>query len=73
MKKLYQDFMNAKVVFLFSMLAGLIIGLTIIGRYGISIEEIVELENINNLVNEQNRILKDEMIDLMIEFSYSSK
>ena len=51
MKKLYQDFQKARIVFLASILIGLVVGLTIVGKFSIGQEEIHQLHNINDLLN----------------------
>ncbi len=65
MRKLYRNFKNARVVFLFSILVGLMMGLTFVGLFGIDDKDIDLMNNINSLLLEQNMILKDELIHIL--------
>lgn len=67
MKKLYRDFRNARIVFLMSVLVGLIVGLLVVGKFAISQQDLVQIKSLNNLLYEQNQILKDEILDLYRE------
>lgn len=65
MLKILPDFKQLRPAWLLAVLIGLLIGLLIIGNFSVEAENLILLEKVNEKLREQNRILKDELIDVL--------